>query len=101
MNLPNANIICYWPKLKKKVKEDTGPIAPHETYYGDMDETGKYTHQAVIVDKNGNLANQTSFQAKNDKQAKKMAKDRIKFLEPGFGKNLKLQSVNPIAEDEN
>jgi len=85
---------------KKKIKEDAGPIAPHETYYGDIDESGKYTHQAVIVDKDGNLVNQTSFQAKNDKQAKKLAKNRIKFLKPGFGKNLKLQSVNHIEEDE-
>ena len=74
--------------------------APHETYYGDIDESGKYTHQAVIVDKDGNLVNQPSFQAKNDKQAKKLAKDRIKFLKTGFGKNLKLQSVNHKEEEE-
>ena len=34
-------------EVKKKVKEDAGPIAPHRTYYGAMDEAGETTNAAA------------------------------------------------------
>ena len=34
-------------EVKKKVKEDTGPIAPHRTYYGAMDEAGEDPNAAA------------------------------------------------------
>jgi hypothetical protein len=34
-------------EVKKKVKEDAGPIAPHRTYYGAMDEAGETTNAAT------------------------------------------------------
>lgn len=67
----------------------------------ELDESGTHSHIATIVDNQGNLVNKFSYEAKNKKKAKKIAKKRVSYFTKTSPENsFKVASVKRIRQEE-